>query len=488
LNILIRSDSFYKIGSGHIYRSINLINKLISYNFKVTYITNTNIHQLLKIKKNFKYIIDTKLSNTNLLENNKIKNFLKNNIINHIIIDTNQFLFKPSQYIISKKIIITQITDKYKIANINTNIINQNIFELISAKKNYLGSEFSFIRKLNNSKNKKDINKVNSICIFFGTSDTKKLTLRLVRFLTNFSIFQNYKFHIILGKFNKEIEDIQNLIKNHKNFKSYYMVDDINDIYKKSDIAIGNCGLAHTERMLIGLTTILISSNKLQESISASLFKKKISFFIPNDDILFDINLKNHFLKILNNISDINLFKNNCLLSVDNHGIDRFIIREFSSKINIINKIKFAQFSDFHIYYNLFNPLKINGTQFFENKDILKKYKNYFSKYISNDRILILFQNNIPIGQITFNKLKCNIFTISYSIKSYFNNYESILFLVNNGIKNFSKKHNSLSFICHVDFKDNLSIMIFNKLKFYAIITKINKIKVYKFTKKYEKI
>ena len=487
MNILIRSDSFYKIGSGHIYRSINLINKLISYNFKITYITNTKIPELLKIKKkNFKYIIDTKTSNTNFLENNKIKNFLINNLINHIIIDTNQFLFKPSQYIISKKIKVTQVTDNYKIANINTNIINQNIFEPIGSKKNYLGSDFSIINKINNHKIKKDITRVNSICIFFGTSDTKKLTLKLVRFLIYFKVFQNYKFHIIIGKFNKEIDEIRNLIKNHKNFKSYYMVDNIYDIYKISDIAIGNCGLAHTERMLIGLTTILISSNNLQEKISTTLSKRKISFLIPKHKVLYNVSFKNQILKILNNTSYINLFKNNCLLFVDDHGIDRFIAREFSSKINIINKIRYANSSDFHIYFNLANILKINRTPFFNNNSILQSLKNKFFKSISNHQILIFFQNNIPIGQITFNKLNINIYTICYSINPYFNDYESILFLVQQGLKIFSKKYNNSTFICYIDFKDELSIKIFNKLYFYAIITKINKIKVYKFTKNYE--
>ena len=116
----------------------------------------------------------------------------------------------------------------------------------------------------------------------------------------------------------------------------------------------------------------------------------------------------------------------------------------------------------------------------------MQSLKNKFFKSISNHQILIFFQNNIPIGQITFNKLNINIYTICYSINPYFNDYESILFLVQQGLKIFSKKYNNSTFICYIDFKDELSIKIFNKLYFYAIITKINKIKVYKFTKNYE--
>ena len=140
MNILIRVNTSYKLGSGHYHRSIKLA-KYLSSKYKIYFCSNIFKDSKITFNKNIISIFESSKIINNEKENkiiNKLIN-VKYHFIDILIIDTNEFLFKPTIKIANKIKKIIQITDIYKEPQKNIFLINQNYYQrsIFDQKKSY---------------------------------------------------------------------------------------------------------------------------------------------------------------------------------------------------------------------------------------------------------------------------------------------------------------------------------------------------------------
>lgn len=266
MNIGFIVDASSKIGLGHWSRCINIakiLNKksyFFSRYYPSEYKRSKNIN-LVKIKKK-KFCIE------------ELKDKVIKFKINILIIDNYTFNFNLQKNIkkyVKKLIIIDDCIYKRYCCDL---IINYSFLdkkeETILKKKNSkiifaLGPKYLPLHpKFFELKKKVKIRKnIKNILIFFGGSDSKNLTEKLL-VLSKF--FKYIKFSIILGSVNKNKTRIIKKIKNYENIKIFYGIENkkVANLIFKNDLAIGAGGVNLFERIYLGLPSIVIDIDKNQ--------------------------------------------------------------------------------------------------------------------------------------------------------------------------------------------------------------------------------
>ena len=323
--ILIRADSNYSIGSGHVYRSLELANYLSEF-FEIFFCTvsDKNIFYKKKINKKINLIFKKKIKNYSNSQENKIIFTLNKYIkFDFLFIDTNFFLFRPNKFIIDQTKKIYQITDIYKNANKDLTIINQNYYKKIYNREKYFlfGPKYSLIKKPTLKLVKKKIKKIYRVCIFFGNSDTKNLTYKLLEILS--LNFNNLLFKVILGKDNIYKSKTYEKFKKNQNIKFYEDIKNINLFFSKCDLGIGYPGHAQIERMSIGLPTILFSANNDQKNICKIIHKEQFGIYQSHFDNLNEKEINFKVSIIINNITKINIIRKKLIKNFDGNGFIR---------------------------------------------------------------------------------------------------------------------------------------------------------------------
>ena len=103
-----------------------------------------------------------------------------------------------------------------------------------------------------------------------GYYDSKKFTLKIVDAIEE--IIKRSRFNlyvrVAIGKKSPCYAELDKRIKSLKNFKLLKNTNKLIYYAERSDIAIGAPGISHLERLYIGLPTILIPQNSIQEQIA----------------------------------------------------------------------------------------------------------------------------------------------------------------------------------------------------------------------------
>ena len=370
--VLIRVDSSPIIGSGHIYRCLNLAIFYRNRNCKVIFICRklkNNFNSIL-FKNKFSVINLPLPANTIKIVNSNYKSWLevpyekeikdslnvvssfKNidlMIVDHYSIDS--LWHKIIRKYVNNLLVIDDLFNKNFncdfLINHNFNIKNQYKNLINKETKLLLGCEYLLV---NNKFNKKKIyNKINKykIFIFFGSSDSQNLTLRILNILIK---IDKSKFLplVIVGKFNEKIIEIKQILKKFKSYEFYTETNQIHKIIKKSNFAIAAGGVNTYERIRVGLPSLVISVADNQKSICTSL--NRAGF----------INYLGHYDKI----KDKSIIKNIINFKKYHKEVESFILK---------NSSKFPTNSLENVYNNVIMKNK--------NIIILTSKKSWFLKY-----------------------------------------------------------------------------------------------------------
>ncbi len=430
------------------------------------------------------FYLKKNLSKNTIQEINKIKSLVDLNKlkINHIIIDTNNYLLKPPKEML-KKIKFFQITDKYKY-NSNATLLNQNIYDFYNKSKSHnLSSRFALI---NNKSKNQDFkkNKLKTICISFGTVDSKSLTYKLIRSIFLNKDFKSYKFVVILGKYNSDSSKIRKLVSKKINFKVFDNVKDIYSIYKNIDLAIGSCGLSNLERLQLGVPSILFSSNHLQKKIAMDLDSKKISKYLGHYTINFNNNLKKKFINIFNKEDKLFKLKINSYLSIDNYGASRFIYKNILDLNNKEIILKNSEYKDILIYYRWVNePIAVK--QSMRNRKLsFDEHLKWFKSRLKKKFMYILYHNDLPLGQIRLDKIHSskNEYLLDYSVDFDFRGRGLGKILIILAIKKMLSDLKTLTILAYVKTQNLSSKNVFKNLGYDEQLTKKNNIILFKKT------
>ncbi len=278
--ILIRVDSSFDIGGGHLSRCIAFSEYTKKQNFEIIFITTSNeTYSQIKLKENcilvtsqngsmeevlqeFKhnYTIKCLVSDINYSnkkdDKEKYYNFLK--LVKHCGILLITFEIPEEDIFPADCVIIPYVGSeaiRYKHFNKNNYLLGSDYF--------LLGNDFiDMHKKYEFSSN------VNTIMISMGSSDPENITIKILKAL----VLGNEAIHldIVLGSMsNISHETISSILYNYPgSWKLHKNPKNLAKIMHKADLAICNNGLTRYELASVGVPTVYISNRKQEIKLS----------------------------------------------------------------------------------------------------------------------------------------------------------------------------------------------------------------------------
>lgn len=310
LNIGFRLDANQQIGNGHFCRCVNFTSHLPRNKFKVFFIT-------CKINESLKKILESNridLINLSLASCQRNKKNLELQSLKKIIIEkkiSSLFLDKliiDSNYeeklssMVNNLIIIDDVLDKKRHCSI---IIDFNNLKKINTENNIRSSLVQFfIDKRFFQRRTKNLEKIKTIMISFGSTDKHNVTEKLVKLLKS-KLFGDFNFLVIVGMHNKRKTFIEKECKSMKNFKYIFSPNNIEKYMINSDICIGSLGISIYERFFIGLPSIIINTSNTQEKLHKKLRDKDLIISMGSAENLSNYKFEKKIMKTLNDLERI---------------------------------------------------------------------------------------------------------------------------------------------------------------------------------------
>ena len=268
LKIIILTNGNHKIGMGHIYRSLNLVNTLNKEKYEIIFLTNNKFSKnIISKKNNCKYY--------RKLNSKYMTTFLKSFSPDVVILDKLSETKSNIQFLQTFcPIIAIDYTGK------NKNQINYGInilYQKTGMKKNSI-SNFNYAI-LNNDflkKKKSGINKkVKSIIVLQGGSDTYCFTPKIIDSFNKVDV--NFEITVVLGGSFNCWKKLNTSIKNsNQKIKILNNVSTLAPIFKKFDLAVTAGGMTLLELACVGLPCLIICGEKFEEE-TANLLEKNNS-------------------------------------------------------------------------------------------------------------------------------------------------------------------------------------------------------------------
>ena len=309
MNILFRTDSSNKIGSGHLQRCINLANIFYKKGNKIFFICNNcygNLNNL--IKRNYPLKI---LSSTNKFNKNFKSLNMKDQIqdakmtidyakkINADLIFLDSYLLDFNWQSLIRKFFKLIFVDDLALKNNCDIYINYHIEKKNIIQKNFLNKKTVKLLGMKNFiVNEKHLNfnnqsNIRKIYIYMGDVDSKNYSGKLFKLLLN-KEFEKFQFIFILGSnyslkdsFIKDCYDKKNITLIKKRLISIWNIFNM-----KKDIVICSGGLIASEALYLGVKSIFICQNNFQHK-NLRLKNKMIYKDIKNikkKKLLFNLN------------------------------------------------------------------------------------------------------------------------------------------------------------------------------------------------------
>ena len=341
MNIVFRVDSSDIIGTGHVYRCLNL-----AYQYKKNNISfickNHNYNLNCKIEENYKVYplflnnntninldINTWLGESQIDDLNKTMDIIKDNnlVIDWLIID-HYAIDKIWEEGIKKHVKNICVIDDFTNREHNCNILlNQQISyeEGIIKYKNiinndcilYCGNDYLLLHpKYFNYTNfeKQFQNHIKRINIFMGGSDIYNITDKIINICNKYNMLIQNKiiFDVIIGKSNKNYEIILNKVKKLNNFNIYYDLEFIGELMEKADLCIGAPGSTSYERCLMKTPSLCICIAENQKTVINKLIESNIIKYLGTIEDNYEKKILEYLDYFNKNINELKKMSINC--------------------------------------------------------------------------------------------------------------------------------------------------------------------------------
>lgn len=497
MSIVFRVDSTKEIGSGHLYRCLILANSLTESGFNCIFIINKRndkISELIKFNRHqLKYLsIKDKLPISEKINSHKqwLKhswkedaeatiNILEKNFVSLVVVDHYSLDYRWERKIKkhTRKIMVIDDLDNrkhecdilldhnYRSENnaYKKNIINNLCLKLLGLKYLIINKEYV------NYKKKVTRENIKKILIFFGGSDSEKLTELIVGKLIKLDK-NKYNVSIVIGINNDRKKSIEKLIKNLNNFKCYESQMNLASMLEKNDLVIGALGMNLWERLCIGTPSVVISKGIDQKIFGKKLASKKCIHLIGHynevSEKKIELRLKKFLqMKITQSMtSRLQNMVDGCGTERVANELKKIIVNDF--KFNL--KVRNSNFRDNDLLFNWANHPSVRANSFTSEPIDKKKHKEWFEKRLNNKKqhaIYIGELDSIPVGQVRFDLIEGNWF-IDFSVSHKFRRLGVGYELLNQASKKHSKLFSRRYLIGEVKTNNHASRKVFNKLDY----------------------
>jgi len=283
MNIVVRVNASKFIGTGHFYRSLNLVKSLNKNHNNIFFICdslNKIFIKRLRAEKINYFILNKKTKETNYEQKDIFQTL---NVFNKIgkkidllIVDSYKIGKKWEDSVRNYVNKIMVIDDLYRKHNCDI-YLNQNFSTNPKVKKLLpknckvlIGPKYCLIN--HNYKTKEIIQtnlKIKNVLVFMGGSDTADLTTKILRILIS-NKFSHLNLNLVVGINNIKYFIIKKLAKLRPKTKIYHNLLNLKNIIKRSDIAICSGGTVIWEFIFFGLPSLVI--NQAQNQIYNSKY------------------------------------------------------------------------------------------------------------------------------------------------------------------------------------------------------------------------
>ncbi|MEA1956691.1 MAG: UDP-2,4-diacetamido-2,4,6-trideoxy-beta-L-altropyranose hydrolase [Campylobacterota bacterium] len=270
-NILFRADSSSIIGTGHIMRDLVLVNQYENANiiFAVQDLKGNINHKI--IEAGYKIEI---LKSNDIKELNKLiqKHNIDLLVIDHYEIDENQ---EKKLKIKNQKLKILSFDDTYEKHHCDI-LLNHNISANKKKYKNLVpkncelrcGKKYTLLRDEFIKEKKKK-----TIFLAMGGADHSNINIKILKVLKKFN---NIKVNLVTTNANKNLEELQQYIKNKSWIKLHINSTKIAKLMKKSDFAIITPSVTLNEIYFMNIPFIAIQTASNQKDMYDFIKKEKL--------------------------------------------------------------------------------------------------------------------------------------------------------------------------------------------------------------------
>ena len=297
--IVIRVDAEPLIGTGHIYRQLNVASRIVDH--EVVFLMDENKELGINIVKSFNFPVIT--FNEDCFEK---LNELKPDIVINDILDTDREYMNKLK---DNGIFTVNFEDMGEGAKI-ANIVFNALYEYKLPLKNiYGGYKYYILRdEFKDFKNKEIKKDVSKVLITFGGTDPNNFTEKIADILNEY--YPNIKVDIILGLGYKDKDRIKEKYFGKENISIYESVRNISNYMYNSDIVITSGGRTMYEVASLGVPCLVLCQNErelthlfghsgngivnlgLGEHLTEGMIKNTISELIDNYELRCDMNEK----------------------------------------------------------------------------------------------------------------------------------------------------------------------------------------------------
>ena len=309
--LLIRADGNAVIGAGHIMRCVSIGNEAKKLGIDVLFVTADK--SFLPVLTRNKFRISVLGSEYNKMENvlDEIIAVINEEKPDVMILDS---YFATARYMMTLNGIVklAYIDDVLTFPYPVDTLINYNIY---ASRENYkrlyyiknlpkmlLGCSYMPLRDEFQSGKIIKINKqVKNVLFSAGGADPERIALRFVRSIVLNRQLSDTVFHIILGSFEPDIDEIEEIGLHHHNIVTHSNISCMSELMLQCDLAISAAGSTLYELCACGVPTItyVLDDNQVPGATAFS----DLGVMINAGDYLFDSDLIKNIIDKMSNVS-----------------------------------------------------------------------------------------------------------------------------------------------------------------------------------------
>ncbi|MGG2075403.1 UDP-2,4-diacetamido-2,4,6-trideoxy-beta-L-altropyranose hydrolase [Lysinibacillus irui] len=326
MNVFIRVDSSFEIGTGHVMRCLTLAHRLEKQGNTIAFICRSAEGDCIDFIIQQGYHVFKLPTNDGSLwtyvseqwekDAKETIEILRKNSVEKLIIDHYSIDIKWENKVrpFTKKImVIDDLANREHDCDI---LLDQNYYLNMdnrykglvpSTTRLLLGPRYALLREefIEAKKISKTYDgKIERLFIFFGGSDPTNETEKILNSIMPLIEKYNFEVDVVVGNSNQNKKRIKDISFKHKNINFYCQINNIAEIMAKADLAIGAGGATIWERVFLGLPSIVISIAKNQVEVAKAVANKGAIIYLGFSN---EVNGKQvlNILELLNKDSDI---------------------------------------------------------------------------------------------------------------------------------------------------------------------------------------
>jgi UDP-2,4-diacetamido-2,4,6-trideoxy-beta-L-altropyranose hydrolase len=353
MNVVFRTDSSAKIGSGHVMRCLTLASALKQNEVKVFFICRDHQGNLCDLIRNHGFDVvvlpaalkgiqdqDFLDSSTwlgvpwqedarqteNAFESLEIKPDLI--VMDHYSIDHHWESAMRSTT--GRLMVIDDLADRAHDCDL---LLDQNLIAKMNTRYNglvskgcemLLGPEYSLLQPIYGELQKglsARKGPVKRILVFFGELGEKNLTGLTLSALERLN-YQDIHIDVVIGSNNPHTKAIREQVESHENFHLHNNLPTLAPLMAKADLAVGASGATSWERLCLGLPAIVVSLADNQRGIAEELNRRGLVQWLGHQKSVDEDVLA----RALGNLIEKGLdeeWSQRCRNTVDGRGVNR---------------------------------------------------------------------------------------------------------------------------------------------------------------------